>query len=74
MNFFRSEEHVDAWLAEHPGLSKEIMSFETAVEWINLIGKGRLREDYVHPRATGKLGPIMKALGIMGEFWKPPGA
>lgn len=72
MNFFRSEEHVEAWLAEYPALSKEILSFDLACEWINLIGKGRLREDYVHPRATGELGPLMKSLGIAGEFWKPP--
>ena len=73
MNFFRSEEHVDAWMAEHPGLSREILSFDVAAEWINIVRKGQLREDYVHPKATGELGQINKSFGITGEFWKPPG-
>lgn len=72
MNLFRSEEHVDRWLADHPGLSKEILSFDQCLEWMAFLGRDRLREDYVHPRNTGKLGPFLKSLGLTGEYWKPP--
>ncbi len=73
MNLFRSEEHVDAWLAEHPGLHREVLGFEQAHSLIAFIGEGRLNEDYVHPRATGALGPFLQSLGLTSDYWKPPG-
>jgi hypothetical protein len=74
MNLFRSEEHVSAWIAEHPGLSREVLSFEQACAWMRFLGAERLREDYVHPRAKGTLGPFLMSLGLTGEFWRPPGS
>jgi hypothetical protein len=72
MNFFRSEEHVDGWLAENSGLSREILTFDQACRWMAFLGKDRLREDYVHPRVTGELGPFLKSIGLTGDYWKPP--
>ncbi|MFQ5693856.1 MAG: hypothetical protein ACE5IM_12530 [Nitrospinota bacterium] len=72
MNLFRSEEHAAAWQAEH-GLAGEILSLEQARAWIAFIGKDRLRADYVHPRATGALGPFQQSIGLTGEFWTPSG-
>lgn len=73
MNLFRSEEHVAAWLAEHPGLHREVLTFEQAHRWITFIGKGRLALEYVHPRGTGELGPFLRSMGLISEYWKPPG-
>ena len=72
MNFFRSEDHVDAWITENEGLSREILSIEQACEWIAFFGRNRLSEGYVNPRSSPELGPLMKSLGLSGEFWKPP--
>ena len=68
MNLFRSEEHAAAWRAEH-GLAYEILDLEQARKWVEFIGHDRLSEEYVHPRATGRLGPFLKSMGLTSEFW-----
>ncbi|HXH84901.1 MAG TPA: hypothetical protein VNN07_18480 [Candidatus Tectomicrobia bacterium] len=71
MNLFRSEEHAARWAGEH-GVEREILTLEQALEWIGFVGRGRLDRDYVHPRATGALGPFIRSLGLTSPFWAPP--
>lgn len=72
MNLFRSEEHITDWMAEHPGLTREVLTFEQAHAWMRFIGAHRLEEEYIHPRVQGTLGPFLKSLGLTGAFWQPP--
>lgn len=70
MNLFRSEEHVREWRAEHPELESEVLSVEQTLDWVTFIGRERPRFDYVHPRATGELGPFLKSIGLTGYVWQ----
>lgn len=70
MNLFRSEEHASKWQVEHPELKPELLSMEQTLDWVTFIGRERPRFDYVHPRATGELGPFLKSIGLTGDVWQ----
>jgi hypothetical protein len=71
MNLFRSEEHAKAWETSHPDLQGQLLTLEQALAWVTFVGKDRPNFDYIHPRATGTLGPFLKSLGLTGDWWKP---
>jgi hypothetical protein len=70
MNLFRSEEHIDRWLAERePGATISISQLsELAHAWWS----DRLDPDwYAHTREQNQA--ILDHLGLTGDFWRLPG-
>ena len=70
MNLFRSEEHIDRWLAGRgPGATIPITTLaELAHAWY----RDRLDPDWhPHPRAQNQ--EILDSLGLTGDFWRLPG-
>jgi hypothetical protein len=69
MNLFRSEEHVERWLAgREPGVTIPVVKLaELAEAWWH----DRLAEDW-RPRSTEQNQAILDGLGLTGEFWRLP--
>ena len=44
-----------------------MLTLEQALAWMTFIGKDRPNVDYVHPRATGTLGPFLRSIGLWGH-------
>jgi hypothetical protein len=66
MNLFRSEEHVDAWLAgRNPGVTIPVMQLsQLAQAWWH----DRLAPDW-RPHAVGDNQALLDAVGLTGSFW-----
>ena len=67
MNLFRSEEHVDRWLAgREPGASIPVTKLgELAVAWWD----DRLSPDW-QPHTREQNQAILERLGLVGDFWR----
>jgi hypothetical protein len=70
MNLFRSEEHIDRWLAgREPGATITASQLsELAHAWWS----DRLDPDW-HPHSREQNQAILDRLGLMGDFWRLPG-
>jgi hypothetical protein len=69
MNLFRSEEHVDRWLAGRQAGATITVSQLSALAyawWGN-----RLSPDW-RPRTTGESQAILDRLELTGPFWRLP--
>lgn len=69
MNLFRSEEHLDRWLAGRPpGATTSVGTLcDLAHRWWS----DRLDPDW-HPHPRDENQAILDALGLVGEFWALP--
>ena len=69
MNLFRSEEHVERWLAGRPaGASMPLAVLrELAEAWYG----DRLSPGW-RPRTREQNQEILEGLGLIGEFWQLP--
>jgi hypothetical protein len=69
MNLFRSEEHVNRWLAGRPaGATLDVATLsELARAWWH----DRLAADW-RPRTRAQSQAILEALGLTGDFWRLP--
>jgi len=67
MNLFRSEEHLDRWLAgrERGATMSAGKLCELAHAWY----RDRLDPDW-HPRTLEQNQAILERLGLTGEFWQ----
>jgi hypothetical protein len=70
MNLFRSEEHVQRWLAgRRPGATIPVTRLaELAIGWWS----SRLSPDW-RPRTPAESQAILDGLGLTGPFWRLPG-
>ena len=70
MNLFRSEEHIDRWLAgREPGATITVTQLsELAHAWWS----DRLDPDW-HPHTRRQNQAILDRLGLIGDFWRLPG-
>jgi hypothetical protein len=67
MNLFRSEEHVNRWLAgRDPG---ETLSVEVLCELAHAWWGNRLAPDW-RPRSATDSQEILERLGLTGPFWQ----
>jgi hypothetical protein len=69
MNLFRSEEHVERWLAGRPpGTTIPVSTLsELAHAWFD----DRLAPDWV-PHTREQNQAILASVGLTGEFWRLP--
>jgi len=67
MNLFRSEEHLDRWLAGRERGST--MSAGKLCELAHAWYRDRLDPDW-HPRTLEQNQAILERLGLTGEFWQ----
>ena len=69
MNLFRSEEHIDRWLAgREPGATITIAKLcELAYAWWH----DRLAADW-QPHTREQNQAILDRLGLTGDFWRLP--
>jgi hypothetical protein len=69
MNLFRSEEHVDRWLAGRPpGATIAVATLaELAHGWWN----DRLAPDW-RPHTRDQNQAILDGVGLIGDFWRLP--
>ncbi len=69
MNLFRSEEHIDRWLAgRHAGATLPVAGLsELAHAWWG----DRLAPDW-RPRTREENQAILDGLGLTGPFWRLP--
>jgi hypothetical protein len=69
MNLFRSEEHVERWLAGRPpGVTMPVTQLsELAHAWY----EDRLSGDWM-PHTREQNQAILDAVGLTGEFWQLP--
>ena len=69
MNCFRSEEHIERWLAGRPaGATLPVTELaELAGTW----WQDRLAPDW-RPRSRERNRAILDSLGLTGEFWRLP--
>jgi hypothetical protein len=67
MNLFRSEEHLDRWLAgrERGATMSAVKLCELAHAWY----RNRLDPDW-QPRTLEQNQAILERLGLTGEFWQ----
>jgi hypothetical protein len=67
MNLFRSEEHLERWLAgREPGVTTSV---ETLCELAHAWYSERLDPDW-RPRSVEQNQAILDRLGLIGEFWQ----
>ena len=69
MNLFRSEEHIERWLAgREPGATIPVGTLaDLAVAWWH----DRLAPDW-HPHTREQNQAIHDRLGLVGPFWRLP--
>jgi hypothetical protein len=69
MNLFRSEEHIERWLAgREPGATIAVGTLaDLAVAWWH----DRLAPDW-HPHTREQNQAILDRLGLTGPFWQLP--
>ena len=69
MNLFRSEEHIERWLAgRQPGATTSVATLsELAHRWWN----DRLDPDW-HPHTRDENQAILDAVGLTSDFWRLP--
>ena len=67
MLLFRSEEHVERWLAGRVGGAT--IPIQTLAELANAWWGDRLAPDWV-PRTREQNQAILDRLGLSGDFWK----
>ena len=69
MNLFRSEEHIERWLAERdPGATIAVTKLnELAHAWWN----DRLAPDW-QPHTREQNQVILDRVGLTGDFWRLP--
>jgi hypothetical protein len=69
MNLFRSEEHIERWLAGRaPGATISVTKLsELAHEWY----RDRLSPDW-RPHTREQNQAILDRLGLTGDFWRLP--
>jgi hypothetical protein len=71
MNLFRSEEHIERWLAgREPGVT---ISAEKLSELAHAWWADRLSPDW-QPRTRDSSQAILDRLGLAGHFWRLPGS
>jgi hypothetical protein len=70
MNLFRSEEHVERWLAgRNPGATIPVTTLaELAHAWYG----DRLDPDW-RPHTRAQNQQILDSLGLSSDFWRLPG-
>jgi hypothetical protein len=67
MNLFRSEEHLERWLAgREPGATRSV---ETLCKLAHAWYSDRLDPDW-RPRSVEQNQAILDRLGLTGEFWQ----
>jgi hypothetical protein len=67
MNLFRSEEHLERWLAgREPGATRSV---ETLCKLAHSWYSDRLDPDW-RPRSVEQNQAILERLGLTGEFWQ----
>ena len=69
MNLFRSEEHVERWLAGRP--PGAMIPVTTLAELASAWWDDRLDPDW-RPHTREQNQAILEALGLSGDFWKLP--
>jgi hypothetical protein len=69
MNLFRSEEHVERWLAGRP--PGATISVSTLSELAHAWYEDRLAPDWV-PHTREQNEAILDSVGLTGEFWQLP--
>lgn len=70
MNLFRSEEHVERWLAgREPGVT---ISVGTLCALAHAWWRDRLAPDW-RPHTRDENQAILDGLGLTGAFWRLPG-
>ena len=69
MNLFRSEEHIERWLAGQAGGATITVTklAELAEAW----WRDRLDPDW-HPHTREQNQAILDGLGLTGDFWRLP--
>jgi len=69
MNLFRSEEHIERWLAGRPpGATTSVVTLaRLAEEW----WRDRLDPDW-HPHTREQNQAILERVGLTGDFWRLP--
>jgi len=67
MNLFRSEEHVDRWLAGRP--TGATISVTKLAELAHAWWTDRIAPDWV-PHTREENTAILERLGLTGEFWR----
>ncbi len=69
MNLFRSEEHIESWLAgRRPGFTISVAKLsELAHAW----WKDRLAREW-RPHTRDQNQTILEGLGLTGDFWRLP--
>ncbi len=69
MLLFRSEEHLDRWLADGARPRGETMSLEQqwhlAREWF----RGRHRPEW-RKRTAAEAAEVLRSAGLTGDFWR----
>jgi hypothetical protein len=69
MNLFRSEEHVQRWLAERPAgatLPTSTLSALAHAWWADRLAPGWT------PHTRDQNQAVLDGLGLTGEFWRLP--
>jgi hypothetical protein len=69
MNLFRSEEHVEEWLAGRPGGAT--IPVVTLAELAHAWWRDRVAPDW-RPHTRDQNQAILDGLGLTGEFWRLP--
>jgi hypothetical protein len=69
MNLFRSEEHVEQWLAGRPGGAT--IPVATLADLAQQWWQDRLAPDW-RPHTRDQNHAILDGLGLTGEFWRLP--
>jgi hypothetical protein len=69
MRLFRSEEHVDRWLAGRP--AGAVISVTTLCVMAHAWWRDRLAPDW-RPHTREENQAILDRLGLTGDFWRLP--
>ena len=71
MNFFRSEEHIERWLATRELEAGATITTVKLSELAHAWWGNRLAEDWA-PRPRDEGQAILDGLGLTGAFWRLP--
>jgi hypothetical protein len=69
MNFFSSEQHLQAWRAEDPDKPGYTLTLDQIIEMSRFFYKGRLNLDYRRPTSE-EVSVFLSSIGLSGDFWR----
>jgi hypothetical protein len=69
MNFFRSEEMLNEWLASQHGERGAVLSIPKLWELSKLWYRGRMSPEF-HGRSSEQVQEIFNQAGLTSEFWQ----